>query len=80
MAQVLVRKLDDELMKRVKVSAARNGRSTEAEIRATLEMHYPPAPDGDIWEEMRRFRESLKPLKDSSVGIIRKMRRDAGLR
>lgn len=80
MAQVLVRKLDDGLLKRVKLTAARKGRSTEAEIRATLELHYPPEGDSEIWEEMRRFREALKPLKDDSVSIVRRMRRDAGTR
>lgn len=37
MAQVIVRKLDDEVKERLEARAARNGRSLEAEARAILE-------------------------------------------
>ena len=37
MAQVIVRKLGDEVKERLEVRAARNGRSLEAEARAILE-------------------------------------------
>ena len=36
MAQILVRKLDDEIVKRLKERARRQGRSLEAEARAIL--------------------------------------------
>ena len=36
MAQLIVRRLEDELVARLKVRAALNGRSTEAEVRAIL--------------------------------------------
>jgi plasmid stability protein len=37
MGQLLVRDLDDEVIRRIKQRAAANGRSTEAEHRAILE-------------------------------------------
>jgi plasmid stability protein len=36
MAQVLVRRLDDDVVRRLKAKAAANGRSLEAEARAVL--------------------------------------------
>lgn len=36
MAQLIVRRLDDAVAARLKVRAALNGRSTEAEVRAIL--------------------------------------------
>ncbi len=36
MAQLTVRKLDDELVRALKIRAARGGRSAEAEVRAIL--------------------------------------------
>ena len=37
MAQLIVRKLDNELIKRLKLRAAKHGRSVEAEHRAILQ-------------------------------------------
>lgn len=37
MAQLIVRNLDEEVVRRLKLRAAQNGRSTEAEHRAILE-------------------------------------------
>jgi len=37
MAQILVRKLDEEVVKRLKERASENGRSLEAEVRVILE-------------------------------------------
>jgi plasmid stability protein len=37
MATLTIRKLDDDLVRRLKIRAAENGRSAEAEVRAILE-------------------------------------------
>lgn len=37
MAQLTIRKLDDDLVRRLKLRAAQNNRSAEAEVRAILE-------------------------------------------
>ncbi len=44
MAQLIVRKLDEDLVRRLKIRAARNGRSAEAEHRAILAAALPAVP------------------------------------
>ncbi len=44
MAQLIVRKLDDDLVRRLKIRAARNGRSAEAEHRPILAAALRVAP------------------------------------
>jgi plasmid stability protein len=53
--QLLVRDLDDEIIKRLKRRAAANGRSAEAEHRAILEAAM-RLPIGSVVETARRFR------------------------
>ena len=55
MGQLLVRDLDDEIIKRLKRRAAANGRSAEAEHRAILEAAM-RLPIGSVVETARRFR------------------------
>lgn len=53
MANLLVRKLDDELVSRLKQRARAHGRSTEAEHRAILEEALKPKRTGaDIWDAL----------------------------
>jgi antitoxin FitA len=50
MAAISVRDLDDRVRERLRVRAARNGRSMEAEIRAILtEAVSEPAPRADLF-------------------------------
>jgi plasmid stability protein len=44
MAQLIVRNLEDELVRRLKLRAARHGRAAEAEHREILRMALKPAP------------------------------------
>lgn len=44
MATLTIRDLDDEVKARLRVSAAENGRSMEAEARAILAEHLGPSP------------------------------------
>lgn len=74
MAQMTIRKLDDDLMRRLKIRAAENGRSAEAEVRAILERDLQPAPS-DFWERAAAFRASLKGrVMGDSTKIIREQR------
>lgn len=74
MAQLLVRNVDDELIRRLKMRAAATGRSAEAEHRLILEQALRHDVEG-FKERARRLRERTKgrPLVDS-VAIIREFR------
>jgi len=50
MASITVRRIDDELKRRIRVRAARHGRSLEEEVRLTLERagDSPPRPKLDL--------------------------------
>jgi plasmid stability protein len=45
MATVTIRGLDDEVRDRIRVEAARHGRSMEAELRSALEKLYPASDE-----------------------------------
>lgn len=57
MAAVSIRGLDDQVRERLRVRAARNGRSMEAEIRTILTdaVHEPPPSDGLFDTLLKRF-------------------------
>lgn len=76
MGQLTVRKLDDEIIRRLKIRAAEHGRSAEAEHREILKQALQPEPKVGMreWmEQARALRERLGPMSDSTP-IIRKMR------
>jgi plasmid stability protein len=53
MASLIVRKLDDELVRRLKARAAAHHRSAEAEHRAILEMALRPQVTGrELWAKL----------------------------
>jgi antitoxin FitA len=54
MATLVVRRLDDSLVKRLKERAVAHGRSAEAEHRAILEAALTPKMSGaEFWERLR---------------------------
>ena len=55
MATMTIRSLDDEVKEKLRVLAARNGRSMEAEVRALIEaaVSGPPEPE-DLVSQIRR--------------------------
>jgi plasmid stability protein len=55
MAAVTVRNLPEEVHRALKVRAAQNGRSTEAEIRKILEESVSPKPKLKIGSELAAF-------------------------
>jgi antitoxin FitA len=77
MGQLTVRKVDEEIIRRLKVRAAEHGRSAEAEHREILKEVLLPNSNLDLDEWLRRareVRERIGPISTDSTEIIRKMR------
>jgi antitoxin FitA len=77
MGQLTVRKVDDEVIRRLKLRAAEHGRSAEAEHREILKQVLLPnrRMDVDEWLRLaRQVRERIGPIATDSTEIIRKMR------
>lgn len=79
MGQLTIRKVDDEIIRRLKIRAAEHGRSAEAEHREILKeaLLREPGPRMGREEWFRRakeLRERLGPMPDDSADIIRKFR------
>lgn len=74
MAQLVVRNLDPEIVRRLRVRAASAGRSGEEEHRRILEAVL--APDrSNFWAEADRLRAETRGRKNSDSGeLIREMR------
>ena len=78
MAQLTVRGLDEDVVRRLKTRAAQNGRSMEAETRAILTQAIGSCA-GDWWEQARQLREAIKRehgILPDSAPLIREMRDD----
>lgn len=74
MAQLTVRKLDPELVRRLKLRAVRKGRSAEAEHRAILESILRPEGSA-FWEASRRLRqETAGRVGTDSAELLREDR------
>jgi plasmid stability protein len=58
-AQLTVRRLDPEIVRRLRIRAARHGRSAEAEHRAILEAVLRPEAS-EFWERGRELREETR--------------------
>ncbi|MEO4000771.1 hypothetical protein [Mesorhizobium sp. CAU 1732] len=81
MASLHVRNVDDEIVRRLKERAARNGRSAEAEHREILTkaLVWDPAPQVDVEDWKRRaaeFRDSLKDRYHTPSEILLRESRD----
>jgi plasmid stability protein len=74
MGQLTIRKVDDEVIRRLKIRAAENGRSAEAELRALIERTYRPEAD-DFWERAAEIRKRLEgKWKGDVTQLIRESR------
>jgi plasmid stability protein len=73
MAQLTVRGIDEELVRKLKLRAAQNGRSAEAEHREILKRALENGACEDPWAELRRFQDGMRKkygtLPDSSEDI-----------
>ena len=68
MAQLLVRKLDDDAKERLEARAGRNGRSLEAEARAILE-EAARGEGSEASDEDERRASAISDARDGSEGI-----------
>lgn len=77
MAQLTVRNVDGELVRRLKIRAAQHNRSAEAEHRAILEMALRPVP-ADFWQRAAALRAVTRgrPQTDSTELIREDRDRD----
>lgn len=66
MASITVRNLPDETHRALRIRAATNGRSTEAEVRAILEAAVKPQERVRIGSELAAFGDKHK-LNDLSI-------------
>lgn len=64
MGQIIVRKIDDDVLKQIKARAEANGRSTEAEVREILN------------EAVAPLQETRRPLS-SFIGSVQSKRSQA---
>jgi antitoxin FitA len=71
MGRLLVRNVDEDLIRRLKERAAAHGRSAEAEHRAILEQALRPGAESFI-EKAARLRETMKGrVTTDSAELIR---------
>jgi plasmid stability protein len=73
MGQVLVRKLEDKVIERLRAKAKASGRSLEEFARAALRKAAEPSPE-EVWAEIDRFRARIGPLSGDSTAMIREDR------
>lgn len=67
LATLLVRRLDQDLVRRLKARAAAHGRSVEAEHRAILEAALRPTMTGqELWDKLARGAKSALDLNESA--------------
>lgn len=74
MAQLTVRNVDEELVRQLKIRAASNNRSAEAEHRLILEQALRSSAE-DFWERAAKLREKLSDRRlEDSTDIVRESR------
>jgi plasmid stability protein len=76
MGQLTVRKVDDEIIRRLKIRAAEHGRSAEAEHREILKqalLAEPKVSAEEWWQRAAQLRRRVGRMPDST-DFIRKMR------
>jgi plasmid stability protein len=73
MAQLTIRNVPDRVVRNVKIRAAQNGRSAEAELRDAIERLY-GGGESDFWQRVDEFRLSLGPQTTDSVDLLREDR------
>jgi plasmid stability protein len=74
MAQLTVRNIPDDLVKALRVRAAQNGRSAEAEHRLILAEAVRTAAAEDFWTRADSLRRTTKPQRTESGRLQREMR------
>jgi len=73
MAQLIVRKLEEEIVARLKRRAAEHGRSAEAEHRLILARALKTG-ETDFWARADALRATTRPQRSNSTKLLREMR------
>lgn len=73
MVDILIRNVDETIAAELKKNAKVAGRSVSETARAALAAYVAPSRK-ELWAEIDRFRERIKPVKGSSVAVIRQLR------
>jgi len=73
MSQLTVRNLPEELVRALRIQAARNGRSAEAEHRLILARALKTG-ETDFWTRADALRATTKPQRSNSTKLLREMR------
>jgi antitoxin FitA len=77
MGRLTVRKVDEEIIRRLKIRAAEHGRSAEAEHREILKqalLSHRQMPVDEWFRLAREVREQSGPIATDTTEIVRKMR------
>lgn len=73
---LIVRNLPDELVRRLKLRAARNDRSAEAEHREILRRALSADPTEDFWSLARKLRAATAGRKHTPAELLQREGRD----
>jgi plasmid stability protein len=72
---MVIRNIDDEVMIKLRLRAARHGRSMEAEVREILRVTASGEPGGDFWERAARLRAATaERVQTPAEALIRDTR------
>jgi plasmid stability protein len=74
MANLSVRNVPDNIVRALRIRAARHGRSAEAEHRLILEQALESHVEDDFWKRADALRRQTKPQRTDSDHLQRKMR------
>jgi plasmid stability protein len=73
---IVIRNLDDEVVFKIRLRAARHGRSMEAEVREILKTTAAGEPGGDFWERAARLRAATRERVQTPAEVLLRQERD----
>ncbi|MBM3547136.1 MAG: hypothetical protein FJX54_09285 [Alphaproteobacteria bacterium] len=73
---IVIRNLDDEVAFKIRLRAARHGRSMEAEVREILRATAAGEPGSDFWERAAKLRGETKGRVQSLSEVLLRQGRD----
>ncbi|MBM3533869.1 MAG: hypothetical protein FJX60_12635 [Alphaproteobacteria bacterium] len=72
---IVIRNLEDEVVFKIRLRAARHGRSMEAEVREILKMTAAAEPGNDFWLRAAKLRAATKGrVQTLSEALLRQER------
>lgn len=80
MGSVLIRNLDDEVIAKLRVRAAENGRSMEAELRVILNQVLSREPKESFWDLAAKARALTAGTKQTPSEVLLRESRDEDAR